>query len=91
MIKSFHEFYLYEWTPYQICISMHIVINDVFNGDNKNKILEINNILKRINNYFNDNYHTFSMYLQPELSKVRIVLLGFIFSIIFSSNLIILE
>ena len=48
---------------------MHIVIDDNFDDDEK--ILEINKILKRINTYFNQKFHVFSIYLQPELSKVR--------------------
>ena len=47
---------------------MHIVIDDNFDDDEK--MLEINKILKRINNYFNENFHMFSIFLQPELSNV---------------------
>ena len=60
---------------------MHIVIEDNFDDDEK--ILEINKILKRINNYFNENFHMFSIFLQPELSKVRVMSFRIFFTFIF--------
>ena len=66
---------------------MHIVIEDNFDDDEK--MFEVNNILKRINNYFNENFHMYSIFLQPELSKVRVMFFGIFFLLLFFKFLVI--
>ena len=64
---NIHEFYLYEWAPFQICISMHLVINDNLIVDKNQQIV---GVLNRVREYFNENFYVYSVCITPELIKV---------------------
>ena len=67
LIMDVHEFYLYEWSPFQICISLHIVINDRLIVDKNQQIVVV---LNKVRQYFNENFYVYTVNITPELVKV---------------------
>ena len=67
-IKNIHEFHLYEWCPFQICIDMHLVlINDKF--EMSDTVL-IRDITLKIKEYFSSKFYVHQITIQPEILEV---------------------
>lgn len=64
---NIHEFYLYEWSPFQVCISMHLVIDDRLIVDKNQQIVVV---LNRVKQYLNENFYVYIVNITPELVKV---------------------
>lgn len=66
-IQSIHEFYLFEWTPFNLCISMHFVMEKNPNHtSSEDQQRDISNAIERIRDYFSNNYLIHSLVIQPE-------------------------
>ena len=59
---------MYEWSPFQVCISMHLVIDDRLIVDKNQQIVVV---LNRVKQYFNENFYVYIVNITPELVKVR--------------------
>jgi len=69
-IKNVHQLHVYEWTPFQMCITLHFVITRNKNLANAN--LQITNVSNRIVSFLNEHYLIRRVYLQPETVEVHL-------------------
>jgi Co/Zn/Cd efflux system component len=68
-IKNVHDLHVYEWTPFQLCITLHFVMKR--NNGLESSNLQVKNVSKRIELYLSEHYMIRQVHLQPEIIEVN--------------------
>jgi len=68
-IMQVHELHIYEWTPLQLCITLHFVVKR--NKDFASANLQIKNVTSKIVSFLNEQYTIQRVHLQPEMVEVN--------------------